>query len=176
MKHLSCLPFVITAFLLQLVGGESVGEKILRKIATGFRKSVMEVKTCGQPRIKNVMRNLTLNPGDTARFHCSVDMKCMVSYIQWHHEMNNGTVRLLRTGATQGTPYRYTVRGVNSDDEGFYLCLAGNILGETVSSAYLQVNKSPQLALIAPSVIAFILLCFLLVSGDLSDFSHHRIL
>ena len=57
----------------------------------------------------------------------------MVSYIQWYHEMNNGekprkkisieyekeeidvlkcisgSVRLLRTGATAGTPYRYNV-------------------------------------------------------------------
>ena len=24
------------------------------------------------------------------RFYCKVDMKCMVSYIQWYHEMNNG--------------------------------------------------------------------------------------
>ena len=36
------------------------------------------------------MRNLTLNPGDRALFRCKVDMKCMVSYIQWYHEMNNG--------------------------------------------------------------------------------------
>ena len=65
------------------------------------------------------------------RFYCKVDMKCMVSYIQWYHEMNNGkkhrkkiysmnetrwiyrnvsgSVRLLRTGASAGTPYRYNV-------------------------------------------------------------------
>ena len=30
--------------------------------------------------------------------------------VQWYHEMNNGSMRLLRTGATQGTPYSYTVR------------------------------------------------------------------
>ena len=28
---------------------------------------VFSVKTCGQPKINNVMRNLTLNPGDSAR-------------------------------------------------------------------------------------------------------------
>ena len=26
------------------------------------------MKTCGQPKINNVMRNLTLNPGETARY------------------------------------------------------------------------------------------------------------
>ena len=58
-------------------------------------KNVFAVKTCGLPRITSVMRNLTLDPGDTARlklcfynfsfylffpsFDCEVDMKCMVS-------------------------------------------------------------------------------------------------
>ena len=83
----------------------------------------------------------------------------MVSFIHWHHEMLNGkkykflgvtlylfhfsgSVRLLRTGATQGTPYRYTVKNVTPEDAGFYTCVAGNILGETVSSAFLQINGS----------------------------------
>jgi len=125
---------VIFTIIVQ-IEAESVGEKIFRKI----------VQTCGQPRINNIMRNLTLNPGDTARFRCTVDMKCMVSYIQWHHEMNNGSVRLLRTGATQGTPYRYIIRRVTPQDSGFYSCAAGNILGETVSSAYLQISGAPSL-------------------------------
>ena len=54
-------------------------------------------------------------------------------------------MRLLRTGATQGTPYRYTIRRVTSQDSGFYSCVAGNILGETVSSAYLEINGTPSL-------------------------------
>ena len=33
-----------------------------------------------------------------------------VIIVQWYHEMNNGSMRLLRTGATQGNPYGYTVR------------------------------------------------------------------
>ena len=28
----------------------------------------LSVRTCGQPKINNVMRNLTLNPGETARY------------------------------------------------------------------------------------------------------------
>ena len=52
------------------------------------------VRTCGVPTIKNVMRNLTLNPGERALFRCKVDMKCMVSYIQWYHEMTNGQLLL----------------------------------------------------------------------------------
>ena len=31
----------------------------------------------------------SLNP-DNFRFHCKVDMKCMVSYIHWYHEYSNG--------------------------------------------------------------------------------------
>ena len=60
-------------------------------------------------------------------FHCSVDMKCMVSYIQWYHEPFNGnqvhpvsfkipklsiqgTLKLLRTGASSGDPYSYFIK------------------------------------------------------------------
>ena len=92
------------------------------------------MRTCGVPTIKNVMRNLTLQPGDRAMFRCKVDMKCMVSYIQWYHEMNNGdtllhcrhmfthlstsgSVRLLRTGATAGTPYSYMINKVREGEE-----------------------------------------------------------
>jgi len=114
------------------------------KVEGNALAEIITVKTCGQPKINNVMRNLTLNPGETARFRCSVDMKCMVSYIQWYHEMNNGSMRLLRTGATQGNPFGYTVRRVNPNDAGFYSCVVGNILGETVSSAYLEINSSPR--------------------------------
>jgi len=137
---------------------ESIGQKILRKV----------VKTCGQPKINNVMRNLTLNPGETARFRCSVDMKCMVSYIQWYHEMNNGSMRLLRTGATQGNPYGYTVRRVNPNDAGFYSCVAGNILGETVSSAYLEINSSPPQAHV-PSLAATLLLGLTLAQTHITN-------
>ena len=67
----------------------------VRSAPDGSDKNVFAVKTCGLPRITSVMRNLTLDPGDTARlklcfcnfsfylffpsFDCEVDMKCMVS-------------------------------------------------------------------------------------------------
>ena len=65
------------------------------------------------------------------RFKCNVDMKCMVSYIQWYHQEfdSNGeytksyfsecvfiyptfsdTSRLLRTGASMGNPYLYVIK------------------------------------------------------------------
>lgn len=128
------------------VQSETIGEKIFKKI----------VKTCGVPTIKNVMRNLTLEPGDRARFHCKVDMKCMVSYIHWYHEMTNGSVRLLRTGASAGNPYSYHINKVIPSDSGFYSCVAGNILGESVSSAYLEINSS--LSLKSSSLILTIML------------------
>lgn len=109
---------------------ESVADKIIKKIAGN---------TCGLPKINNVMKNLTLNEGDTANFHCSVDMKCMVSYIQWYHEPFNGTLKLLRTGASSGDPYSYFIKDVHLNDEGFYMCVAGNTLGETTSLATLEI-------------------------------------
>merc|ERR1711976_348084 len=149
--------FTLILLLLQISSplcSETIGEKIFKKI----------VKTCGVPTIKNVMRNLTLNPGDRARFHCKVDMKCMVSYIHWYHEMTNGSVRLLRTGASAGTPYMYHINKVSEVDSGFYSCVAGNILGESVSSAYLEINKSsalqPETLMLAIIILAHILTTF----------------
>jgi hypothetical protein len=71
---------------------------------------------------------------------------------------------LLRTGATQGTPYRFTVRNVDPNDSGFYSCVAGNILGETVSSAYLQVNGTNSLCsdvklFLVAIIISLVILC-----------------
>jgi len=111
------------------------------------------------PKINNVMKNLTLNEGDTANFHCSVDMKCMVSYIQWYHEPFNGTLKLLRTGASSGDPYSYFIKDVQPIDEGFYMCVAGNTLGETTSLATLEiagaatVNKNLVLKLMLASSV-----------------------
>ena len=46
----------------------------------------------------------------SCRFQCSVDMKCMVSYIQWYHQPFNDTPKLLRTGASSGNPYSYVIK------------------------------------------------------------------
>jgi len=124
---------------------ETVADRIMKKIASAFEKSVQRAgNTCGLPKIHNVMKNLTLREGDTARFSCNVDMKCMVSYIQWYHQEfdDNSTSTLLRTGADMGDPYSFIIKDVSYSDEGFYSCVAGNTLGETVSSAFLQISTA----------------------------------
>ena len=63
---------------------------------------------------------------------------------------------MLRTGASAGTPYSYYINKVkkiipedfyetcyfqvSTADSGIYSCVAGNILGESVSTAYLDVS------------------------------------
>lgn len=134
-----CMPSV------RAEGIESIADRVMKKIASAFEKSVIRAgNTCGLPRINNVMKNLTLKEGETARFKCNVDMKCMVSYIQWYHQEfdTNVTSTLLRTGASMGNPYSYIIKDVSYEDEGFYSCVAGNTLGETVSSAFLEISKS----------------------------------
>ena len=156
------------------------------------------------------------------RFHCKVDMKCMVSYIHWYHEMNNGkwnriaqrilkrllnfswigndfagSVRLLRTGASAGTPYSYYINKVNTAalitcqiknpssfltsrndldlfqvspaDSGFYSCVAGNILGESVSTAHLAISAAPGLRVTGALVVASLLGLVLASPHILSD-------
>lgn len=146
----ACSSLLLLALILcQAAAGldiESVGEKIIKKIASAFEKSVIRAgNTCGLPKINNVMKNLTLNEGDTASFHCSVDMKCMVSYIQWYHEPFNGSATLLRTGASSGNPYSIMLKDVGRGDEGFYMCVAGNTLGETTSLATLEIAGAARL-------------------------------
>jgi len=170
---------LLLLLLLQLAGGgagldlESVGQKIIKKLASAFEKSVIRAgNTCGLPKINNVMKNLTLHERETARFECSVDMKCMVSYIQWYHETFNGSTRLLRTGATMGNPYIYVIKDVAWQDEGFYSCVAGNTLGETISTATLMLSGFPRLA--ASSGLLLLLLTFTAVLSNrlVADTAH----
>merc|ERR1711915_519300 len=136
------LRLVSLCLLLADVGGdwEQVGERVLQKIRKGLHHSIMNVKTCGLPSITNAPKNLTLNMGDTARFRCEVDMSCMVSYIEWHKHDDNGTLQLLRKGTDPGDPYSISIEKVDPDHTGLYSCIAGNILGETIETAFLQIN------------------------------------
>ena len=54
------------------------------------------VRTCGKPNIQNIMNNVTVKPGQSASFKCQVDMSCIVAYIEWYHEMDNGTEKLIK--------------------------------------------------------------------------------
>ena len=58
------------------------------------------------------------------------------------------TVILLRKGTDPGDPYSYQIQSVDTEDTGLYSCVAGNILGETIHTAYLEVNtaNNPGLA------------------------------
>ena len=42
------------------------------------------------------MSNVTAKPGQRASFKCQVDMSCIVAYIEWYHEMDNGTLKLIK--------------------------------------------------------------------------------
>ena len=52
------------------------------------------------------------------------------------------SVILLRKGTDPGDPYSYQIQGVDTEDTGLYSCVAGNILGETIHTAYLEVNRT----------------------------------
>ena len=52
------------------------------------------------------------------------------------------SVILLRKGTDPGDPYSYQIQSVDTEDTGLYSCVAGNILGETIHTAYLEVNRT----------------------------------
>ena len=58
-----------------------------------------------------------------------------------------GTLQLLRKGTDPGDPYSFSIEGVAQDHTGLYSCVAGNILGETIETAFLQINMGGKLSL-----------------------------
>ena len=53
-------------------------------------------------------------------------------------------MHLLRKGTDPGNPYSFTIHGVDAEDTGLYSCVAGNILGETVETAYLLISGAME--------------------------------
>ena len=45
-----------------------------------------------------------------------------------------------QTASSSGDPHVHIIREVQAEDEGLYTCIAGNVLGHSTTSAYLQVN------------------------------------
>ena len=60
---------------------------------------------------------------------------------------------------------------VDVSDSGFYSCVAGNILGESVSSAYLEINTSTSTLTVGQTVWLGLMGLSLLL-----QYSHHIIL
>ena len=51
---------------------------------------LFSVKVCGLPDILSPPQNLSLEVGDRASFLCTVDMSCLVSYVEWYRHNTNG--------------------------------------------------------------------------------------
>merc|ERR1711992_218995 len=97
----------------------SLAEKILLKIASGLKKSVARAgDTCGVPKIHEQLKNVTIQQGETARFHCFVDMQCLVSYIHWSHSVNCSEDLVVKTNSHPGDPYSLKIEDATTDDSG----------------------------------------------------------
>jgi len=133
-----------------------------------FLTSAAKVKTCGKPHIQNIMSNVTAKPGQQASFKCQVDMSCIVAYIEWYHEMDNGTEKLIKTASSSGDPHVHIIKQVKATDEGLYTCIAGNVLGQATASAYLEVNSARSLMSSgAMQPLLFLLLLLLIAQNKL---------
>ena len=52
---------------------------------------------------------------------------------------------LFQTASSSGDPHTHNIKMVKPTDEGLYTCVAGNVLGQAVASAYLEVNSASRL-------------------------------
>jgi len=156
---------------LQIVGILCVLLGIFTGISSGvidkFLTSVAKVKTCGKPHIQNIMSNVTAKPGQMASFKCQVDMSCIVAYIEWYHEMDNGTEKLIKTASSSGDPHVHIIKQVKATDEGLYTCIAGNVLGQATASAYLEVNAAVRQLSFDSCNLLFLLLLLLIAQNQL---------
>lgn len=117
----------------------------LDAISQGIIEKILTIKTCGKPNIQNVMYNMNVTAGQSASFKCQVDMSCIVAYIEWYHEMDNGTVKLIKTASSSGDPHVHIIKMARPEDQGLYTCIAGNFLGQAEASAYLGVSAASGL-------------------------------
>jgi len=135
-------------------------------LSQGIIDKILTIKTCGKPNIQNIMSNVTVKPGQSASFKCQVDMSCIVAYIEWYHEMDNGTLKLIKTASSSGDPHVHIIKMVRPEDEGLYTCIAGNFLGQAEASAYLEVNSAMLTATtFTPMTLAAAAALYLLVSS-----------
>ena len=75
------------------------------------------------------MSNVTAKPGQMASFKCQVDMSCIVAYIEWYHEMDNGTEKLIKVGILFRLSLLETVIGMSSWNI-YVLIIRGHLLKE----------------------------------------------
>jgi len=108
-------------------------------------EKLFEIETCGPPQIQNTMLNQTKNPGDSVYFRCQIDMsKCMVAFIDWYHDKDDGSERKKVKSARVGDPHTHEIAQVQPNDQGTYTCVVGNVLGKAEASAYLQVKSGSR--------------------------------
>ena len=80
----------------------------------------------------------------------------LIRYNKYSHNFT-GSLEIVKTGVNKGNPYNlvievstgclklyelYLMQNAVPEDGGRYSCVAGNVLGETMASAFLQVSHS----------------------------------
>ncbi|XP_071442335.1 fibroblast growth factor receptor 4-like, partial [Hetaerina americana] len=132
-------------------------------------------------------KNTSVLVGHTAKFRCEVlsDLHPHIEWYKWENathsdiQNRNDTNNTLKAGNLGNqNPEVLELHNVTYDDEGWYTCIAGNSLGISYSSAYLDVVDSmmdPEPKPIRPQpILVHILagaLCVMLVIGSLIVFT-----
>lgn len=130
--------------------------------------------------VPNVLVNQTVVVGASAYFTCKATSDPVIHFV-WAHVDNETELYMNTTDNTYHANYSYvyennhthmqpngdrselTIYNVTKADQGYYICIAGTSLGQSVEAAYLTVEDYEEGSLISTSVITICILTLVLL-------------
>ena len=110
-----------------------------------------------------------------------VDPQCIIQYVHWYHEPEDGEKRLIKTGKNSTEPYNHVIQEVLEADFGRYYCLIANVMGETECTAYLTIRNRASIlsspttnALFTPTLVICIQYLFFQFSSYAIEVAHRN--
>ncbi|EFA11574.2 fibroblast growth factor receptor homolog 1 isoform X2 [Tribolium castaneum] len=106
-----------------------------------YRVDVIE-RYHNKPVLTHPLENTTAVVGTSINLTCTF-LADLNPFIQWTREYpNKSAVVVLQKSGDTDSPEVYEIKNVTYQDEGWYVCIAANSLGQTASKGYLKVVDS----------------------------------
>ncbi|XP_044256140.1 fibroblast growth factor receptor homolog 1-like isoform X2 [Tribolium madens] len=135
-----------------------------------YRVDVIE-RYHNKPVLTHPLENTTAVVGTSINLTCTF-LADLNPFIQWTREYPNKSAVVVQKSGDTDNPEVYEINNVTYQDEGWYVCIAANSLGQTASKGYLKVVDSFEVepknhfivyAAVAIFFIILILICSILL-------------